>query len=294
MISILRSYVTAFFSGAGDSSQHRYDELARRWRRRVLPPIRLAVLVTSLPLLVGAVLVHELGGWFLGLFTGALLGIYLWLRDSPPEHIENWRIGAEGERNTARELAPLTKAGWRVLHDLPSSYCSERSSDRAAANRCELEPDDENEGNVDHVLIGPRGVFLLDSKWLGGEASIEGDAIRVTRRDDPSNSYLADRVASRLRGQAASLKADIDAAGIRLFVRAAVVMWNPFDAGVVEGDRVTFLAGSQLLGWLDAFEPVVPPQMVERIAAAIVRARPRARRAWWRRLLPGQKAEGST
>ena len=58
-----------------------------------------------------------------------------------------WRRGARGERHTARSLRPLVRAGWTVLHDLA-----------IPASRA----------NGDHLLIGPPGVFLVDSKaWHG-------------------------------------------------------------------------------------------------------------------------------
>jgi hypothetical protein len=58
-----------------------------------------------------------------------------------------WRCGAKGERRTARALRPLLRAGWSVLHDVAI-------------------PD--SRANADHLLIGPPGVFLVDSKaWHG-------------------------------------------------------------------------------------------------------------------------------
>lgn len=53
-----------------------------------------------------------------------------------------WRIGAEGEQKVGRELSKLP-AGWHVLHAVPFG---ERGSDD------------------DHVVIGPRGVFTLNTK----------------------------------------------------------------------------------------------------------------------------------
>jgi len=62
-----------------------------------------------------------------------------------------WRIGADGEEAVA---APLG-AGWRVLHAVP---VGERGSD------------------IDHVVIGRAGVFIVNAKhrprarvWVGGE-----------------------------------------------------------------------------------------------------------------------------
>jgi hypothetical protein len=64
-----------------------------------------------------------------------------------PTEIDAWRRGAIGERRTARLLRPLERRGYVVLHDLaiPGSAA-----------------------NLDHVVIGPTGVWLVDSKrWRG-------------------------------------------------------------------------------------------------------------------------------
>lgn len=58
--------------------------------------------------------------------------------------------GALGERATADALAPLTATGWHVLHDrlLPTG------------------------GNIDHLLVGPAGVIVIDTKNWSGTVSI--------------------------------------------------------------------------------------------------------------------------
>ena len=61
-----------------------------------------------------------------------------------------WEHGAVGEATTARLLAPLSRAGWHVRHDL-----------RLAGRRF----------NVDHVLVSPCGTALVvaDTKtWHRG------------------------------------------------------------------------------------------------------------------------------
>ncbi len=65
-----------------------------------------------------------------------------------------WRRGAEGERRTARLLAPLRHLGWTVLHDrrIPGSAA-----------------------NVDHLVIGPSGVWVVDSKAWRGRIKVLGD-----------------------------------------------------------------------------------------------------------------------
>ena len=69
------------------------------------------------------------------------------LRFQVSQDARNWRRGARGERRTARQLRPLLRRGWVVFHDL--------AIPRSGAN-------------ADHLVIGPGGVFLIDSKnWRG-------------------------------------------------------------------------------------------------------------------------------
>jgi hypothetical protein len=58
-----------------------------------------------------------------------------------------WRRGAHGEQRTARLLAPLERHGYQVFHDLaiPGSAA-----------------------NLDHLVVGPTGVFVIDSKRYRG------------------------------------------------------------------------------------------------------------------------------
>jgi hypothetical protein len=63
-----------------------------------------------------------------------------------------WRRGAAGERRTARLLAPLERHGWAILHDLavPGSPA-----------------------NIDHLAIGPGGLFVIDSKQYRGRLQLD-------------------------------------------------------------------------------------------------------------------------
>ena len=84
-------------------------------------------------------------GHHVGLVVAALVG---WrLRFRPSEQARTWQRGARGERRTAHLLDRLTREGFVVFHDLavPGSRA-----------------------NVDHLAIGPTGLFVIDSKqWTG-------------------------------------------------------------------------------------------------------------------------------
>jgi hypothetical protein len=183
-----------YYCGAGHGARTKYEETSRRWRKRVFPRLRWVFVAVAVPLIVWSVLAvlgrHPFEIWASGMVFGALVAVYAVLRESPPAHIENWRTGFEGERRTARVLAPLRRDGYVLLHDLP---------DRRVGKH-------DRKGNIDHVAVSTGGVFLLDSKWLGGEASINGDAIHLQRRDDDDDSYDLAWLASGMRGRAVRLQ----------------------------------------------------------------------------------------
>lgn len=56
----------------------------------------------------------------------------------------SYLIGAEGERSVGRTLDELKGHGWCVLHDAL--------------------PEKESKANIDHVLIGPTGVYAVETK----------------------------------------------------------------------------------------------------------------------------------
>src|SRR3954453_15709937 len=71
---------------------------------------------------------------------------------------EAFERGAEGEESTARVLGVLSLEGWRVFHDV-------RWPGRSQAN-------------IDHVVVGPGGVFVIDSKAWSGDVDIKGGTLR--------------------------------------------------------------------------------------------------------------------
>src|SRR5262249_10182749 len=76
----------------------------------------------------------------------------------------NWWIGAEGERETAKQLKKLTP-DWHCEHDLEHAY-----------------------GNWDHILIGPPGVFLIETKSLNSTATASNDTLRAGRLTYPGST----------------------------------------------------------------------------------------------------------
>ncbi|PTM85918.1 nuclease-related domain-containing protein [Dietzia psychralcaliphila] len=100
-----------------------------------------------------------------------------------------WRIGADGEQAVGEQLAALD-ARWRILHAV-------RVGERGA--------------DIDHVVIGPGGVFTVNSKnhpkaavWVGGDTVMVNGSrvpyIRNSRHEAKRASrLLAEQVGFRSR-----------------------------------------------------------------------------------------------
>ena len=178
-----------------------------------------------------------------GTLAGGCFVLYIWVRDDPPEYVQRHGDGAAGERATGKVLKPLLREGWHVTHNI-----------------------DTGRGNRDHVVVGPGGVFLLDSKNLGGTVTVEGDLVQVERGDDERDSYDVPKLAAAMRGQAFKLHNEIaEATGVRTWVMAVVVFWSRFDQRIADGDRIVFLHGDELAEWLRA----KPRSQAEAVTARI-------------------------
>jgi hypothetical protein len=85
-----------------------------------------------------------------------------------PSTTESWRKGLAGEEKMAAELRWLTRHGWYVLHSIPLP----------------------RDVDIDHLLIGPGGVFTFNTKyhanaqvWVGDEmASVNGKKYPYARK----------------------------------------------------------------------------------------------------------------
>jgi hypothetical protein len=184
----------------------------------------------------------------LGLVLGGLAAVAAgWgLRFRPSPDAVAWRRGAAGERRTARLLGPLERQGWAVLHDLavPGS-----------------------QANIDHLVIGPGGVFVIDSKEYRGRLGL-----------DPSGRLWHGRysLAPTLRtvsfeaDQAAQVLTDPDVVVVVVpivAVHGAQVPW-----GKVVMDGVPVVPAQRLPHLLRALPAVLGP---ERVAALANQARVR-------------------
>jgi Nuclease-related domain len=141
-----------------------------------------------------------------GLATGAVVGWRLRFRVS--REARAWRDGVRGERATARMLRRLGRRGYAVFHDvaIPGTPA-----------------------NADHLLIGPPGVLLVDSKRYAGQVTQSADG-RVWHNHHPMDQQLR---ALRLETEAISQALGVHVRPL-MCVHGARVAYGGLRAGAVE------------------------------------------------------------
>jgi hypothetical protein len=230
----------------GSSAQARWREMrAAEWTAwtRTLP-WRVA-LILSIGVGGGALGSQLAPRW--GLVLGGLAAAVVagWgLRFRPSPEAVAWRRGAAGERRTARLLDPLEQHGWAVLHDLaiPGSRA-----------------------NIDHLVIGPGGVFVIDSKQYRGRLRLDPSG-RLWHGRYPLAPTL--RAADFEADRAAQVLVDPDVVVVPIVaVHGAQVPW-----GKVVMNGVPVVAARRLPSMLRSLPAVLGP---ERIAALANQARVR-------------------
>jgi hypothetical protein len=209
----------------------------------------------TLPLRVAATVAAGLGGWL----TATLLGLPLpargllalaavagagWrLRFRPSPETQAWQRGAAGERHVARLLDPLVEHGWAVHHDL-------RVPGSAA--------------NLDHLLVGPPGVFVVDAKHYSGHLRLSPQGQLWHGR-----ALLAPAL-STIRWEADRLQAVIGAPDIA--VTPIVAVWGAaVPWGQVTVNHVTVVAARRLPGLLRSLPPSLTLERAGAVAAQLNR-----------------------
>jgi hypothetical protein len=155
-----------------------------------------------------------------------------------------WRVGADGEETIGAKLEKLTRDGWYVLHSVPVGT---RGSD------------------IDHIVIGPGGVFTVNTKkHPGKKVWVSSKAVLVDghRTDYLRNSRHEAERASRLLSAACGFPVPVKA--VLIFTTATLVpdvtiKSRPDDVGIL--DRMDVPRAFKRA------DPKLPAEQVERIYA---------------------------
>jgi hypothetical protein len=193
---------------------------------------RLVLLVIgALAILLAAGPVFGLSGFpliFVELVAlGAMFAANRWY--SP--RIDRWLRGAEGERQVGMALAELTVDGWMALHDVSLGR-----------------------GNVDHILIGPGGIFTIETKSHRGKIQIDSIDPRMLKQ-----AYAEKKLIERITS---------------MEVQALLVFSRAWLIGSVPAQRrgVTILPARMFGHYFSRRRPVLTPDEAEQIHTRLARA----------------------
>jgi len=148
-----------------------------------------------------------------------------------------WRRGAAGEEEVARQLEKLGP-NWRVIHSVPVGS---------------------NETDIDHVVVGPPGVFTLNTKnHLGKKVTVYDNVIYVSgvKQQYLNKSRAEGRRASRILSSACGFEVIVIPVVV-VMASELVFKGSPIGVNVVGRKRIS--------GWLDGQSTQLPPDRIESI-----------------------------
>lgn len=156
---------------------------------------------------------------------------------------DQWERGAEGERRTADVLAALPAEQWTVLHDV-------RWPGRPRAN-------------IDHVVVGPTGVFVIDTKHWSGRITIRDGVLR-------QNGYRRDKAVAGAAEAAAAIAALVP--DVRRSDVHAVLCFVPRAQPTTNVGGVVATSTDELLDQLRARPVALAPATRQRVASDLEHA----------------------
>ena len=122
-------------------------------------------------------------------------------------------------------------------------------------------------GSFEHLVVGPSGAFLLETKRVVGEAMLREGVLSVLR----DGAWRGDEtLAGRMRTRAREARRLLGAATIN-WVAPVVVLWCEFPAQLAEHGGVTYVHGSRLADWLEWQPESASAQSVENARSCLRR-----------------------
>ncbi|MFE5839982.1 nuclease-related domain-containing protein [Arthrobacter sp. NPDC056493] len=146
-----------------------------------------------------------------------------------------WAKGAAGEALVGQVLDGLASQGWLALHDV-------HWPGRPKAN-------------LDHILVGPGGVIVIDAKNWSGEVEVRNGVLR-------QNGSSRDRAVSAVAEQGAAVAALLEPQHRRL-VQAWLCMVDQPDLDSVAGSGVSIRGLARLGRSLEAMPAALDPATVQ-------------------------------
>jgi hypothetical protein len=148
-----------------------------------------------------------------------------------------WRVGADGEEEVARRLRKLTDS-WRFVHAVPVGT---------------------GDADIDHVVIGPGGIFTLNTKnhrgkrvWISEHSFLVNGQRTDYLRNSRHEATRAARLLSTAVGFEVAVEPVIVVLAAELTIKAA-----PHGVHVV--------AHTKVARWLNHLPTSLPPNVVAQI-----------------------------
>ena len=165
--------------------------------------------------------------------------------------IRSYRMGLLGEQAMAEQLQPLFAAGYQIFHDI---LCT----------------DGKRKWNIDHVAVGPAGVFAIETKYRtkkpgrnGGrdhEATFNGNRIKFASGD--YDAHAADQARDNARWLEKELSR---ATGERVTVQPIVALPGWWVTLKVDSD-VKVLSGKQVSGFIAKEPAQLSDKLIQQIS----------------------------
>lgn len=157
------------------------------------------------------------------------------------------RLGLLGEQAVAEQLQTLSAHGYLVFHDIPG----------------------DGKWNIDHAVVGPAGVFAIETKCRAKRSStnglrdqdaiFDGDMIQFPWCKDRKSVEQARRNAKWLAGRLA------EATGEKVTVQGIVALPGWWVTLKAKSD-VKVLSGKQVSGFIAGEPPILPAKLIQQIA----------------------------
>jgi hypothetical protein len=148
---------------------------------------------------------------------------------------DSWAQGAEGEEVVGKILEGLRAEGWQVIHDVSFGR-----------------------GNIDHIVVGPGGIFTIETKSHGGKV-------------------WPDHLDPKMLGQAYAEKKTLETI-THMEVQALLVFSRAYIVGkAIAKRRGVIVLSARSLAWFFSRQPaVISPERAEvihrRLALAVGQA----------------------
>ena len=184
--------------------------------------------------------------YIIGFLSAACLAAIAWLIFLTSGSY-GWSVGKMGGV-TAQAVASTSRRrrGWRLVNGL-------RYGDR---------------GDIDHVLVGPGGVFVIESKYSTSQARVRNGAVLGITGGDPITQVLEGAHKVQLRLTECSDHFDVK-------VRPMVVIWGPGRVKIDQGwqmvNDVMLCDGPEDDWWLRELDgEVLDQELIDRIEGYLV------------------------